>query len=117
MPNKRTPLSRSPRHTTAHPSRRSQADAPAPAYVRERDLPRLVALWPSQLTVITAADHMRLLAILRRALRVERQRGLAGHWAYDLARHAHLLRAYRAETARYLAARSESGCGEGNIAK
>jgi hypothetical protein len=35
-------------------------------------------------------------------LRVERQRGIAGHWTYDLARHARLLRAYRAETTAYL---------------
>jgi hypothetical protein len=39
---------------------------------------------------------------MRRALRIERQRGIAGHWAYDLARHAQLLSAYRAETADYL---------------
>jgi hypothetical protein len=52
--------------------------------------------------VLNRADHARLLAKLRRALRAERQRGLGGHWAYDLARHAQLLRAYRAETAAYL---------------
>ncbi|CAN1725104.1 protein of unknown function [Hyphomicrobium sp. 1Nfss2.1] len=39
---------------------------------------------------------------MRRALRLERQRGIAGHWAYDLARHAALLNAYRAETKDYL---------------
>lgn len=39
---------------------------------------------------------------MRRALRLERQRGRAGHWAYDLARHAQLLRAYRSEVADYL---------------
>jgi hypothetical protein len=48
------------------------------------------------------ADHVRLPARMRRALRVERQRGIAGHWTYDLARHARLLRAYRAETTAYL---------------
>jgi hypothetical protein len=73
------------------------------AYMRSRDLPRLVPVWPHELATQTPADHLRLLAKLRRALRAERQRGLAGHWAYDLARHAHLLRAYRCETAAYLA--------------
>jgi hypothetical protein len=74
------------------------------AYTRSRDLPRLVPVWPHELATQTPADHLRLLAKLRRALRAERRRGLAGHWAYDLARHAHLLRAYRCETAAYLAA-------------
>jgi hypothetical protein len=52
--------------------------------------------------IASLADHARLLARMRRALRVERQRGIAGHWTYDLARHARLLRAYRAETTAYL---------------
>ena len=38
---------------------------------------------------------MRLLAVLRRALRAERNRGLTGHWTYDLSRHAQLLAIYR----------------------
>jgi hypothetical protein len=63
-------------------------------------------MWPYEFTTQNRNDHLRLLANLRRALRSERQRGLGGHWAYDLARHAHLLRAYRAETAAYLAARA-----------
>ncbi len=80
------------------------APAVAASYVRARDLPKLVPLWPSELRTMSRADHARLLAKLRRALRLERQRGLGGHWSYDLARHAQLLRAYRAETAAYLQA-------------
>jgi hypothetical protein len=72
--------------------------------VRARDLPKLLPLWPSEIKVVSRADHLRLLAKLRKALRAERQRGLGGHWAYDLARHAQLLRAYRAETAACLSA-------------
>ena len=72
-------------------------------YDRQRDLPRLVPLWPSQLATPTIADHQRLLARLRRALREERRRGLGGHWSYDLARHAQLLAAYRCELAVLLA--------------
>jgi hypothetical protein len=71
-------------------------------YVRTRDLPRLLPLWPHELAAPTNADRARLLARLRRALRAERQRGLAGHWTYDLARHAQLLRAYRAEAAEHV---------------
>jgi len=40
-----------------------------------------------------------VLAKLRRALRAERRRGLAGHWSYDLNRHVGLLSAYRGEQA------------------
>jgi len=43
--------------------------------------------------------RLRIIARLRKALRAERRRGLAGHWAYDLARHVELLRLYRAEMA------------------
>lgn len=67
-------------------------------YDRARDLPRLLPMWPWEMQTADAAQHgARLLARLRRALREERRRGLGGHWSYDLARHAQLLAAYRAE--------------------
>jgi hypothetical protein len=47
--------------------------------------------------IATPASQHALIARLRRALRAERQRGVAGHWTYNLSRHADLLRAYRAE--------------------
>ncbi|MEO8421436.1 MAG: hypothetical protein ABI457_09600 [Hyphomicrobium sp.] len=75
--------------------------APAP-YRRDRDLPALLPLWPHEMQIANLAEHARLLARMRRALRVERQRGIAGHWTYDLARHSRLLCAYRAETIAYL---------------
>jgi hypothetical protein len=71
-------------------------------YDRQRDLPRLLPLWPHELVSNSLVEHATLLARMRRALRLERQRGRGGHWAYDVARHADLLRAYRAETADYL---------------
>jgi hypothetical protein len=74
----------------------------ARGYDRRRDLPRLLPLWPHEIEPAGPAEHARLLARMRRALRMERQRGRSGHWAYDLARHAALLRAYRAEVADYL---------------
>jgi hypothetical protein len=82
-----------------------RAAVPATRYLRSRDLPRLFPMCPQEITTQNCNDHLGLLAKLRRALRSERQRGLGGHWAYDLARHAHLLRAYRAEMAAYLVAR------------
>lgn len=73
----------------------------AASYQRARDLPRLLPLWPHEIETTSVAEHGRLLDRMRRALRMERQRGIAGHWTYDLARHAQLLCAYRAETAAY----------------
>jgi hypothetical protein len=85
-------------------SAHSHKEAAKQGYVRARDLPKLLPLWPSDVGAVSLSDHARLLAKLRRALRRERQRGLGGHWSYDLARHAQLLRAYRAETGAYLRA-------------
>jgi hypothetical protein len=62
-------------------------------------LSRVLALWPHELAGDSPADRRRVLARLRRALREERSRGRAGHWAYDLARHAALLQVYREEMA------------------
>jgi hypothetical protein len=75
-------------------------------YERARDLPKLLPLWEWELATPSEAEHARLLARLRRALRAERLRGLSGHWTYDLARHAQLLRAYRAEVAACLRVRA-----------
>lgn len=72
------------------------------AYERARDLPRLIPLWPHEIEPADLAAHALLLARMRRALRIERQRGLSGHWTYDLARHSRLLQAYRAEAADYM---------------
>jgi hypothetical protein len=88
----------------ASPPPSPKADAFA-GYQRTRDLPKLLPLWEWELATPSEAEHARLLARLRRALRSERQRGLSGHWTYDLARHAQLLRAYRAEVATHLKAR------------
>jgi len=89
----------------------SHSDAGTRAYDCARDLPKLLPLWPREIASLNSADHARLLARLRKALRAERQRGLSGHWTYDLVRHAQLLRAYRAETAAYLRAAAASGRG------
>lgn len=79
-------------HVTARQSRAGEEP-----YNRERDLPVLLAVWPCELDDRSLEGQGRLTALLRSALRRERQRGLRGHWTYDLARHARLLRAYECE--------------------
>ena len=75
-------------------------------YDRDRDLPRLLPVWPTEVADTSHAGRLALLAKLRRALRNERKRGASGHWTYDLGRHAALRRAYRTEVAAALAAKS-----------
>ena len=65
---------------------------------RER-LARLLPLMPKELEDDSLGGRLRLVARLKRALRAERCRGLAGHWTYDLARHVALLHCYREEVA------------------
>lgn len=72
-------------------------DAGAGCYVRARDLPRLIALWPRELCDQTPEGSLLILSKLRRALRAERRRALAGHWSYELNRHLGLTTAYKAE--------------------
>ena len=64
---------------------------------RIRRLMRLVPLWPHEVADTSYAGRLRLLSKLRGALRQERQKGLSGHWAYDLVRHRELVRTYRSE--------------------
>src|SRR5262245_29977829 len=83
----------------ALPPSRPIAPSPRP-YDRSSELPRILPLWPSQLANDSPRGRRLILARLRRALRVERRRGIAGHWTYDLGRHVELLRVYRLELAR-----------------
>lgn len=80
-------------------------------YCRLTDLPRLANIWPAELNDTSFGGRQRLIAKLKRALRQERQRGLAGHWTYDLARHSQLLAAYREEE-RALAACCDASGGQ-----
>jgi len=52
--------------------------AGAAVFLRARDLPKL-ALWPHELADESLKGRRLVLAKLRRALRAERRRGLAGH--------------------------------------
>lgn len=80
---------------------RPQRSLPAPqwVYCRCRDLPKLLPIDTGALSDGSKAGRSWILSRLRRALRSERQRGLAGHWTYDLARHVQLRRALDAEQA------------------
>jgi hypothetical protein len=74
-------------------------EAGAAAYLRARDLPKLIALWPRELGDHSLEGCRRILVKLRRALRAERRRAQSGHWSYDLNRHLGLLSAYKGELA------------------
>jgi hypothetical protein len=91
-------LSRTVRRDRA-PVSRPPGTTPQRPYDRRTELPRVLPLWPRELDDETFEGRQRILAKLRRALRAERRRGLAGHWTYDLARHVELLRVYRLELA------------------
>ena len=64
-----------------------------------REKSALLPMWPHELSDVSLAGRRSRIAVLRRTLRAERQRGVAGHWTYDLARHWALLRWYRTEVA------------------
>lgn len=87
------------------PPRRSRTQPPRPAsapprpYDRRAELPRVLPLWPHELDDESPQGRRHILCRLRRALRAERRRGIAGHWTYDLSRHVQLLRVYRMELA------------------
>ncbi len=81
------------------PARIRAIRPPRPAFDRRAALTRVLALWPAEVDDFSAVGRQNLLAKLRRALRAERRRGIAGHWTYDLARHVELLHLYRQELA------------------
>jgi hypothetical protein len=64
---------------------------------RDREIARLVGLWPSEIADVSAEGRARLVKKLEQVLKAERRRGQAGHWTYDLARHAALARVLRQE--------------------
>jgi hypothetical protein len=72
----------------------SMAEAGAAAYLRSRDLPKLVPLWPHELADHRPEGCRHVLAKLRSALRAERRRALSGRLSYDLNRHLGLISAY-----------------------
>ena len=88
-------MTQASRHFQRHENPSDQASL----YERQRDLPRLLRLWPEEVRRLDAGDLDWLVTKLAKMLRTERQLGLAPHWSYQLTRHAALLRAWRAEKA------------------
>jgi hypothetical protein len=82
---------------TIKPQSRNSANASNRAAVHTTDLARLLPLWPHELYDMTTAGREKRICLLRKSLRAERRRGLAGHWTYDLGRHSALLRCYKRE--------------------
>jgi hypothetical protein len=70
------------------------------AYDRGRMLPRVLPLGPDDISGREPETTRRIVLKLARALRLERARGRAGHWTYDLNRHIGLMQAMKAEQER-----------------
>jgi len=81
--------------------RRGLTAQTADEYLRERDLPRLIAVWPGEVADQSRTGTIFLIRKLKNALRSERQRGRAGHWSYDLGRHLGLAKALKMELSAY----------------
>jgi hypothetical protein len=69
-------------------------------FSRETQLPKLIGLWPSEVTDYSLEGTERIVAQLRKAIRAERRRAQQGHWTYDINRHLALAEALKAEEAR-----------------
>ncbi len=70
------------------------------AYVRRRDLPGLLHLFPAEIATLDHTNPETILQKLTRALKAEGRRGRQGHWRYSLSRHIALAQALRAERQR-----------------
>jgi hypothetical protein len=86
------PAAVKPRLTCFRPSREK--------YCRIRQLPPLLKLWPSEIDDYSYPGTLRVVALLRKALRAERCRAREKHWAYDVNRHLGLMGALKEERAR-----------------
>ncbi len=80
------------------PSLDAKFSQPAHPCERGRELGRLVPLWPNEINDTMILGRRRMRRLLMSALRRERQRGIAGHWTYDVSRHAALSKMLRQET-------------------
>ena len=69
-------------------------------YSRIEQLPGLLKLWPSEIDDYSYLGTLKVVALLRKALRAERCRARGRHWAYDLNRHLGLMDALKEENAR-----------------
>lgn len=72
-------------------------EADAAAYVRARDLKKLIAVFPSEIENHSRAGTEHIIGRITKCLAAERRRAIDGHWSYDLNRHIALLAAHKAE--------------------
>lgn len=79
---------------------RSARAASPDRQARHEQLARLLPLWPHEVADDSLAGRARICRMLRQAVRRERQLGISGDRAYDLGRHAALVRALVAESQR-----------------
>ena len=70
---------------------------------RREDLKRLLPMWPAELADLSLAGRQHIIRNLERALRAERRRGRAGHFAYNISRHAALIANCKQERAALVA--------------
>jgi hypothetical protein len=62
-----------------------------------RTIGRLISIWSAEADDMSAAGVQHMISRLERACRRDRQLGLRGHWAYDIARHAQMCEALKIE--------------------
>ena len=70
---------------------------------RREDLKRLLPMWPAEVEDLSLSGRRHIIRYLERALRAERRRGRAGHFAYNISRHAALISNYKQERAALIA--------------
>ncbi len=90
-----------------------QAGRAVKPFDRELELPKLIGIWPAELRDNSAEQAARIIALLRKALRVQRRLGRAAHWTYDLNRHLALVEALRSERARLIRRNALQGTDAG----
>ena len=76
-----------------------ELEAARDASKRTGSLQRLLAAWRGEIADVSIPGRRRTVSRLEKALRLERARGRAGHWAYDVARHQQLAHHLRLEQA------------------
>ncbi|MEZ5900676.1 MAG: hypothetical protein AB7S74_02845 [Hyphomicrobium sp.] len=76
---------------------------------------RLLPLWPRELEDLSLKGRRNVMHFLSRALREERRRARAGHWTYDLARHAALARHYKWERQAFEQLQKKSASPTGDL--
>jgi hypothetical protein len=78
----------------------TMAEADAERYVRGRDLPKLIAVWPKETFDYSIPGTRHVIKRVQRVLRATYRLALSGHYSYSVNRHIGLLSALKAEQTR-----------------